>query len=206
MIWNIGFKYLSIALGCLIATGGALAAACYEESPAHGKEGDAYFDLPKSAKLTGTQKRTLERLVDQIRDEWRGTGGTFLCKGKEGDSRPEERQYQAKIIVSSQAGDRLRLEEQRYFTKDRISNSVTTTLFDKSSSFKVIELTANRLVLSEKNRRGGSGAALWETIHTIGLQGDGLTYDATRYVNGYLASIDRRSYRRGRFAAKGAGG
>ncbi len=181
--------------------GNAWAVQCYEESSAHAGKGDAYYDLEKERVLTSDEKNAIARLAKALKGEWHGSGSEFFCKGTEKNPRPVSTGFGFKMTVSVSSKYQLRLENRKRWLVQKKSRTDVFKLLGKDSNTQGVQISENRLTVTEKYRRPGvigkgEGSVFWEIIHELRLEDKQLRFNTTRYVNGYLSSKETRRYTR----------
>lgn len=201
MTWRCNFVRAVAVTAFVIAAGRVQAAPCFQPSPGLAEQGGAYYELHAAPALSRAQAAALRALVERAQGDWRGEGSTLDCRGNERNPRPETRAFAAALAISTSDAQPIRLEERR--VRGGSASRELTVLFGRRSSAKILEIDRDHLLATEKYRRatapgrpGSRTSALWEIVHELRVSDRRLWLKTTRFVNGYLASVDQRRLRR----------
>ncbi len=95
------------------------AADCFENSPNFITQGDDYYNLDTTRKLSDKEKKTLEILNNKMQGKWQVTSTEFVCIGPRNNYRKENDNSEISVEISSSLNSSLRIIASKNYVKKK---------------------------------------------------------------------------------------
>ena len=172
----------------------AFPAVCNEESINFKTQGDKYFEIEKSEKLTKDEIYSINKIHSSINKRIKGTAKYKECYGS--ISKPKEKISKLKTTgkISLNSDNKLAFEL-TYFNKEKKkSYNKRFTFFDKKTYTQIMDLSDTGFIIATKSRipgqktvKGSRITVIVEEISELSFSGKNLYLNIVRYINGSFA-------------------
>lgn len=169
----------------------AAAISCYEESPAHAKEGDKYYELTEERPLTRKERKLIQQFFSSFPGtRLEGHSEVTDCVGTEKSARKRVSKEKLKGKMTLSSSGELELELHLENPVKKTTYDETTRYFTGDRLFEIKKIDKDRMIVESKYRSfhyAGKGSQLVEDIIVFKRNGNTLSITTTRYIGGYFA-------------------
>lgn len=178
----------SLLMLALVIGSPVQATECFDISPTLERDGDEYYRIEESDKLSKKDRRKLDLIYKKLEGNWKGEASQVTCMGsmKNPRERPDQITKQVKITVAKNGDLKIKSDDRSERKGSRKTNE--TVIKHSRLGVQVAIEGTNSFTVSKRNRIGGGPSQFLESIHRITLSGNQLTIVVENYVHGYLAA------------------